>query len=778
MKRRSPISITVTAAVIAAMCAASTDSRAVVTTAALKAPEVELASSLVQMDNLLNQLHTSKQVTSEQGLGPQDLARDQAFERGFKAFHQKEFIASVREFQLYLTLAQMPQPYRHLQAMFYLARANEEAGFDHEAIKYYLRYVNFFLTAYKQDFAQLEDVLRHLLPIAVKASTQNRVEFNQIMSALTHLSLPSENGANVLYLAAKTAANVGDQSLGASLVERTLTSTPTAGIKARALYFKALLALTSKDFDQAERLLNEAAKVDDPTVAETKDLINLALGRLAAHRGKPNLAIEYYSKIAASSPSFHNALFERVFAQYLAGHSDAALSDAKSYLAAFPAGRDAFEVRGLLAYLNLKSGNVSGATRSIDDTQLRLKGIAETIDESYRGRKRFTQEDIQGLYILTEMNIEQPKVMDEANRLFSQISELARRIADSRGQVRNALYTMGRMTLDELHPAWVRRTEQLSEQAEMALAIGERIAATEKHIFATNMTPAERAEVDAAETRRTRMAQSTWAIKKKVHRWASLANYIDINSAIAKEQVSLDKAEADLASARFLASENDDPANYWRRKEITILRERVRKLKNTLHTALDVVRTQKISDLVQQSPHQQARELFLQQLASLHDQESLYKNLRNRGTTPSQRFLSEDAAKAWSRFDAVTKEIHEQIGGLEKTISTNLKSTLNSIHDLESRHQELTHALLAAKATLESRMGREVAAVLADYDRTIDAKVAQNQKWKTDLEWLALQKKMDEQSESAKKYDLEAQMLKETKKDLDSGVQWTWPDQN
>src|SRR5690606_17891267 len=216
-----------------------------------------------------------------------------------------------------------------------------------------------------KNYGELLDVVRRILPLAAKSGeSAKKREFDVLLSSLSALDVPPDIRPTLLYHVAKAAANNGNSKLAESWLKEPMKNADDPVVKSRAHYVRALIYLNQRNFALAEATLDKVMAIENKNGASAdsvKDLARLALGRIAIHRKKPTTAIKFYSKVEATSSSFKEALFERIYLLLELKRDEDARGKAVLFLARYPNTAEADQIRMVIAYLDLRAGDTAAA---------------------------------------------------------------------------------------------------------------------------------------------------------------------------------------------------------------------------------------------------------------------------------------------------------------------------------------------------------------------------------------------------------------------------------
>ena len=738
----------------------------------LAAPETELALAKTELDNLTRRLATANQLAGRLGLGPQTASAERSWRNAQNFFTHQEWDSTVRELNNYLNQTQVPQIKNYLRAQFMLGHSYEEMGYKSKGLRAYFRYLATFLTAKEQDHAELVEVLRRMIPLAT-SDVQGQNELRELLASVTSLELPKEVQPLVYFYAAKAAANSAETALAQSWLENAAAAPNEPILKAKALYMEALLALGRKDFDRAKDLLSEVIQTDQD--GASRDLARLALARLAVHQKERDTALKYYALIGEPSTAFKAATFESIYVHLDLKQDSLARSKSLLYLARWPEGTDALQLRMLMAYLDMRAGDLASANTSIKAADSRLKDIHSYLTTKVSGANKVNQTMLTDLMTLTGGQLPLSPAVRDATKLFGRLAEVTRRLADIRGHIRNILFTIGRANVEQLRPFWVNRAEQLGTLGEDLLKVGQRLVAAETLLYQSRLSPVALQQLGASEKRRFRLLTPAAASHRQVQNWGAFAAFAELTRNLATAQDKLWNAQAQLTAARFISATGNKGVPSPRSKNLGELTTKVTQLRERLAKGVEMLRRARVEELAVASPHQSTAKFIAQYAASLHAESQILGRARDEVTTTAQTLSADDGAKAWVQWEFLMKDLFQQLAGLGQETKSGLSTLLAELDSEERAHSALEQRLKETTAILEAELGVSMSGIIDQYSRAIDARFARNQKWQGDIHWLTFNSKLDEAKKLQDQTDLEQQILRDNLLDLQQGALWSWP---
>ena len=515
--------------------------------------------------------------------------------------------------------------------------------------------------------------------------------------------------------------------------------------------------------------------IDDSKDIANKNLARLALARIAIHRKKPKQALYYYDSVPEDTDGYRDALFESIYIHLSLNQDSVAKSKAQTFIKKHTNHGDAFKLKTLLAYLDLRAGNLSAANQNIDANNGELQNIQTWMRNTLTGKDHLSHSELTNFLNVSEGQVQPTETVKEAFALFQRLAEVSRRLADSRGELKDINYTIGRAQLNHLNPFWINRAEQLANLGEELLKVGHRLSAAERHLYADQLSKLDKYKLVNSEERRIKLLSTTAHSKRRLQNWKSYATFLNLTKEISDSNKKIAKAKATLASAKYMLETAGQSQIRAKKNDVAHLESRISELNNHLSRTLELLRSKKTQDLINQSPHRYVRKFIAQYALALDQESEILANARTNPVTTSQKLLADDATKAWKHWQFLTKKTFEQLASLDQKIKSSLTGMLAELTELDDTYLGLYSQTRAITGALEHQVGSSLAFIVGQYSQQIDRRLSQNRKWKADVEWLKYTKSVSQKQKMTSKYDLEQQILNDNLSDMEQGALWQWP---
>jgi hypothetical protein len=734
--------------------------------AELSDPETEFAKIRSELNAAQDQINAVVNINGRPGLGPQTVEADENYSSALAYFQSGEYPATIRMLNNYLNNTQVPEFTRYQKAQYLLGRSYQYMGRNTNAIRAYLRYIAAFLTANSNDHQEFLEVLRRTVSLSIEDADQNS-EASTLIASLTSLELPGEVKNIVNVIAAKSAVMNKNNNVAGRLLEETIKNSGDKTLKAKAFYIKSLLAISQKNYDAAEEYLAEATltEVDQAT----KDLARLGLARLALKRGKQATALRYYGLIEEKSEHFKEALFESIYVHIDQGEDVQARSKAVLFLGQFKDTIEAVQLRMILAYLDLKAGDYSGAKVTLEKADQRVSEVDQYLYKNLINKSQVTANDLSTLSDLTAGHIDDVPAVKEAAKIFAKLSSLQKTIADVDGEIRSVTLASSQSGLEQLNPTWVNRSEQLAEIGDQLLSIGHRLIATERNLYENDIDGVNKQKLLSSENRRTKLLGSNVTLKRKNINWKVYRDYLAVHMTLKESSAKLASTEANLASLKL--GKNTDQIDLTD-MEISELSKKITKLKSEHQELIRQAGLAKIKHAGKEGPHHGARLFLSQYVISLEEESNIIEAARDRQDATAVRLLASDAKEYWKMWQTAVGSVLAGFKALDDDINKTLGESVQRLEVLSTRQEMLNMKLNTIVANVETGLGANLYEILNQYSIALGKKSARNKKWKADIDWLDYQQQQEAESKLTEKFNIEQQILNENLRDIKQGLIW------
>ena len=738
--------------------------------AKIDSPEEEIARAKDALTNIALKLNAAKRINREKKLAADEVRGREILSHAEDLASKRHWLATVRELNLYLNMMQVPEKESYLRSHYLLGKAYEGLRSKAKAVRAYLRYVAAAINADSEEARDLPDVLERLIHVA-STNAQNDVDLSPLLASLASSDLPPEVRPRVLFYVGRSAFNHGKPEMAAKWLEEAFRTSQDPVLRNKIAYIQGLMHLSRNEWDEAEEIFQRVSKTEvDP---EYRDLSRLALARIAVHRRKPDMALSFYALVPEDSGLYREATFESIYLHIGRREFGDARNKAVYFLGRFPDAPEALQVRLLLAYLDMRAGDLDHSEQSIKTADQHLQEIADWIKTRFAGRTAVDHRLLLDFISLSKESIAPTPTLKESTALFERIAESARRLSDIHGEIQNIYYALSRVDLDTIRPMWKERAAQLKSIAEEALTIGHKLAAADRILHKDKISPLVWQKLLASENRRTKISHSPALKIPDYSRHSDISRFLHLANLTAETYQKFRQAEAELAGAEKLASgpSSGSKVTQSRLKELD---ERRKQLHQKIEKTLRQLRQSKVEILVSQSPFHDTKRFISLYASSLQEESDLLREIRDSSEHTYQRLTAEDTGRAWAAWEGVMKEIFAQLEGLENEVKNGLSEIFVNLERHEERYSELSGRIKSLNAELEQRLGRSVPYLVEQYTNILQERFAKHKKWRADIEWLRYQKVVESDEKMARKLDLEEQILKDNLTDLQQGVSRKW----
>lgn len=738
--------------------------------AKIQPPEDEISEARSALANIALKLQAAKRINAEKKLTLDEVRSQEILAQAEILASKKHWLATIRELNLYLNMMQVPEKKKYLRSHYLLGQAYEGLRSKTKAARAYLRYVAAAINAESNDAPDLPMVLERLIYVA-STNTQNDADLSPLLASLASSDLPQEVRPRVLFYVGRSAFNHGKPEMATRWLEEALRTSQDPVLRNKIAYIQGLVHLSRNEWDNAEEIFQRVSRTE--VDAEYRDLSRLALARVAVHRRKPDQALSFYELVPESSPLYEEATFESIYLHIGRREFGEARSKAVYFLGRFPESREGLQVRLLLAYLDMRAGDLDTSEQSIKTADQHLADITNWIKTRLAGRTAVGHRLLLDFEALSKESIAPTPTIKESTALFERIAESARRLTDIHGEIQNIYYALARVELDTIRPIWRERALQLKTIAEEALTVGHKLAAADRILSKNHLSPLAWQKLTASEKRRTLISKSPAIKIPDYQRHNDISRFLHLANMTADAYQKFRQSEADLAGTTQLAT-RQGPSGVLSQSRMKELEDRRKRLTQNIETTLRKLRQSKIEILIAQSPFQGTRRFISQYSAALQEESSLLEEFRDSSASTPQRLTAEDASLAWAAWEGVMKELFTQLDGLESEVKKGLSDIFANLESYEARYSDLSGRIKGLNDELEQTLGRAVPYLVDQYSNIIQERFAKHRKWRADIEWLRYQKIVETDENISRKLNLEEQILKDNLLDLQQGVKRKW----
>ena len=723
----------------------------------------------VALSDLNQQINSVPRTATAAGLGAQLVEANRAFDYAVAAFKRKDWLSVINETGAFLSLSQKPESRTWLKAQFMIARAYEEQGQLLRATRAYTRYLATFTTKPTPDLSDLTETFERLVRIATKSSEANQSELSTFLSSIAAMEHPSSVSEELRYLTAVAGSNTGNKRLAISWLSDVDGRADAPETRARAKYFRALIAINGKEWEEASNQLEAILQLDGLS-AKTKDNANLSLGRVFIKQKKPKLALAAYSKIPEASEAFRDASLEKTFLLIRQGQDDEARAMAHQWLAKFPEHEDSTQLRILSSWLDLRAGDLDAAKASIEGNTEKLSAIQASLARDYQVTT-LRHDDAIRLSKLTRGQVTPSPELEEILAMFRQVTELSQRLAEVDGAERSIVYAIAKGDLRQFKPALANRMEQYDRLADDVLANGSKLIFVERQRLGATLTDVDKQKLASSEKRRLALFDRRSQLARQAKRWSTWAAPSEQLVKLAKEWEKLNRVEAALNStvSGVTPNSNKVPA------DTTELSSKISGVRQDMMKALSEIRQIQASSIVEQSQIDDILFIVQQYASAIHEESQIIAAYEPTTGRMLDSLDDEDSRRVWDLWRDVIGNLHANIKNLKNDAGSDLARVFEHLSKIDKVRESLTKDTDSLRSILETYGGESLAGIIAHYDHAVNQRLARQYKWAGDLEYLNYTKARNAQDASAKKQALEIQILSDNLRDIEQGGATQWP---
>ena len=721
------------------------------------------------LSDLNQQINSVPRTATAAGLGAQIVEANRAFDYAVAAFKRKDWLSVINETSAFLSLSQKPESRTWLKAQFMIARAYEEQGQLLRATRAYTRYLATFTTKPTPDLSDLTETFERLVRIATKSSEANQAELSTFLSSIAAMDQPSSVSEELRYLTAVAGSNLGKKGIAISWLSDVDGRADAPETRARAKYFRALIAINGKEWEEASNQLEAILQLDGLS-SKTKDNARLSLGRVFIKQKKPQLALSAYSQIPESSEAFRDASFEKTFLLIRQGQDDEARAMAHQWLARFPDHEDATQLRILSSWLDLRAGDLEAAKANIAGNTQKLGAIQASLARDYQ-ITTLRHDDAVRLSNLTRGQVTPSPELEEILAMFRQVMELNQRLAEVDGAERSIVYAVAKGDLRQFKPALANRMEQYDRLADDVLSNGSKLIFVERQRLSATLTEVDKQKLAASEKRRLALFDKRSQLARQAKRWATWAAPAEQLVKLAREWEKLTRVEAAMISTVSAVTPNNKKSTV----DTAEMSAKISGVRQDMMKALSEIRQIQASSIVEQSQIDDILFIVQQYASAIHEESQIIAAYEPTTGRMLDSLDDADSRRVWDLWRDVIGTLHANIKKLKNDAGSDLAGIFEHLAKTDKVREALTKDVDSLRSILETYGGESLAGIVAHYDNAVSQRLARQYKWAGDLEYLHYAKARSENEASAKKQALEVQILSDNLRDIEQGGATQWP---
>ena len=721
----------------------------------------ELKTVISELTDLRENLKSVGVVATNVGLAKQNFESERAFASASNAYGKKQWLTAIQELQRYFTIEQKPDPQMWMKGQYMLGRSYEERGQAGRAARAYIRYLSTFVTARSPEYDEMTDILERLVRLSTKGTGGTKADLRQFLSSLSAMDVPASVAPELKYFTAVAGVNIGQRSLALSWLNQLSEEGSSPDIRSRSLLFKALLAMKDGKWDLAEQSLQDLVQVAGIS-NKTRDNARVALARVYLRSKKPETAISIYESIKKDSEFYREALFERVFAYIRQNENKKAKDSANEFLASYADHPDSLQIRIMSSWLDLKSGDLNQAKVSIESTQKALTEMQQKIATALSGKESISHEDALIVVTLAKGQVQIPPELEDIIGMYEQIEDLNLRLSEVDGIALNSLYAIAKSNLEQYKPSLANRMGQLEHLSEMLMNTSNRLTKAEVKRLDKALSELDRQKLKGSERRREVLFSRQTKMMLEAKRWVHWAGPAEQLAALAKVWKKYDGTAVKVASA----------ADGMDKRAVS---EGIEKSRKDLLSTLKDIRREQAAQLVEQSRIREVRYLLEQFASAVHDDQLILTSYEPDQAQTLDNLDDQDSQQAWKLTSQIASNLHKLMVQLNKDADAELGASLKQIEQIMSRREKMARDVDILQEVLGRKAGAAASALAAHFDHVIGERLARQQKWGGDLDYLTYVGVKEGQEQGRRKADLELQILSDNLRETEQTKVTQWP---
>lgn len=681
-------------------------------------------------------------------LTPQTASASKSLERAESALQRSDWTAAISEASRFMSLSQKPEPRLWLRAQFIMARGLEEKKLLPKSLTYYSRYLATFSTSPDLNPPELDEVFERTVRIATKDSTLDRSDLSRILSSFLSLEEPRSGSGVQKYVGAVAGSRLGKLELSTKWLGQVDAPSSPPQMRARARYFRALLAMNSKNWPDAQKELESILSLNDISDASL-DNAKLSLARVLLRQKKPVRALEYYSQIAKDSPSYRDASFEKISLLISLNKAKEARQEAVSWLSLYPHHPDGLSLKAITSWLDLKSGDLDAATLSIDHTTEKLSSIRSQLKNEF-STDHLTPLTANRLASLVYGHVPESEDLKTIINLSDQLSELEARLIQIEAIERGLVHLLANVDIEAYKPNLAHQIAEFDNIQLSLFEAGEELVDRERLRIGHRLTDSAKYQLSKNAKERGRIFTQAEEIKRQQNRWSdwflSATDLIELGQAW--DRLNTIEAKSSASAAQHM----NDP-------DVQALQKNIFNVRKDMLATLSDLQQKRASNLI-------AHGSFPDQLSKLAAFSELMRSdivvlTANTPilTTSVDQLDDNDAREAWQTWSECSSLISSTLSAIKTKATSELRNTLNELSIIEQKKIVLSKQIITLRQDLESVGTKKLPVILSYFDSELTQRIGRQLKWAGDLEYLRYVEKTDEQESLRRKHALEIQIL-------------------
>lgn len=747
--------ISISAATFSAPLYASSES--VTTSKDVPGPQLSdlksIATTLYDMDKKLSAI---SRASTEAGLGARILEAKKSLDRAENSYREQDWKAVIRETSMFLSIDQKPDTLTMLRVYYIQGRAYEARKQYLKSSQAYARYLAILSTNPEVSTPETTDVFERLIALSTKYNGLKSPELSRFLSTVATIEQPANRKLHSKYLSGVAGAAVGKTGSAVRWLGQLNNQENPTEMRARAGYFRALLAIHEKNWNQAADELSGIIKIEE-IPDRIRDNAYLSLARVQIKQNKTGLALQSYSQIKETSAAYKNAGYERFLLMIHKDQNQEAKTEAEKWLTQNSNHPDAINIKSFTSWLHLKTGDLENAKKSLDETQERLSAIRKSLknDFAVMPTKRSDTDRLANLII---GEVHAPRDLHELINSFRSLDEIRQRLLEIDGTERNIIYRIADSQLSSVKPSVSNQISQYEDLARDVFSIGLQMIQLERNRIQSKMSALDLYHLEKNARERLNIFGHYEDLRRQSSRWQTWLAPAQQLQRLAHQWERVNFLQA-RKNSTVPQSDLDDEVEKFTKSTTTARDDMIQTLRKIKETQLQ--------NLANQSDAQDLL-LVIQDFTSSVNQDFLiFSRYAPENGGPLERLDNDDAResrKAWLNTAAL---LHTNLRNLRASATEELVGLVSQLEKIDRAKSEMMSELESLSLSIEQYSAAIMPKIISDIDYAISQRISRQLKWAGDLEVLKYIDTSNDQDRSKKKHALELQMLSDGMQDYD-----------
>lgn len=722
----------------------------------LRAQPSDLKSIAATLYDLEKKLSAISRASTEAGLGARIIESKKALDRVESSYKEQDWKSVIRESSIFLSLNQKPDTLTMLRVYYIQGQAYEATKQYLKSSQAYARYLAILATNPDVSSPETTDVFERLIALSTKYNGRKSPELSRFLSTVATIEQPANRKIQSKYLSGVAGAAVGQTGFAVRWLGQLNNQENPPEIRARAGYFRALLAIHEKNWNRAAEELSGIIKIAE-IPDRLRDNAYLSLARVQIKQNKMGLALQSYSQIRETSEAYRDAGYERIFLMINKDQNQEAKTEAQKWLTQNSNHPDAIKIKSLISWLHLKIGDLENAKKSLDEAQERLSAIQKSLknDFAVTSTKRTDTDRLANL-IFGEVSA--PRELTDLIASFSRVDEIKQRLLEIDGTERNIIYRISDSQLATVKPSVSNQISQYEDLANIVFSIGLKMIQLERNRLQSTISALDLYHLEKNARERLSIFGHYEDLRRQSSRWQKWLVPAEQLQRLAQQWERINILQA---------RKNSTVADPVTDDEVEKLTKSTTTARNDMIQTLRKIKENQIKNLARQSDAHDLLLVIQDFTSSINQDFLILSRYEPENGGPLERLDNDDARESRRAWLNTAARLHSNLRNLRDSATEELIELVSQLEKIDATKSTMMSELEDLSQSIEQYSNTIMPKIVADIDYAINQRIGRQLKWAGDLEVLKYIDTSNDQDRSKKKHALELQMLSDGMQDYD-----------